>query len=77
MRDHNLTAIHDRIDEEHFQVHLNMKVIDALQRKVAELEAAVRELKYQLAGGDELWLNQPDRKPSCSSPGRSRKSKSS
>lgn len=77
LRAHNLAAIHDRIDEEHFQVHLNCCALDALQRKVAALEAAVRELRYALAGSDELRPNQENREPSCSSQGRSRKSKTS
>lgn len=77
LREHNLVSLHDRIDEEHFQVHLNTRALDVLQRKVAELEATVRALRYELAGGDERWLNQLDQKRSCSSRARSRKSKSS
>lgn len=73
LRDHNLAAIHDRIDEDHFQISLNLRVIDALQRKVAELEAAVRELRHALAGGDELWPNQQSPGQRSSSRDRSRK----
>ena len=48
MPNHNLLAIHDRIDEEHFEVRLHTQAIDALQRRVLELEAAVRELRGQM-----------------------------
>jgi hypothetical protein len=45
MRDHNLAAIHDRIDEEHFEVRMHDQAISALQERVNLLEAAVRELR--------------------------------
>jgi hypothetical protein len=45
MRDHNLAAIHDRIDEEHFENHMHDQAIKALQDRVNLLEAAVRELR--------------------------------
>jgi len=45
MANHNIAAIHDRIDEEHFEMRLHASAIAALQRRVNELEAAVRELR--------------------------------
>jgi hypothetical protein len=45
MKDYNLAAIHDRIDEEHFEVHLHEQAIKALQERVNQLEATVRELR--------------------------------
>lgn len=48
----HIAAIHDRIDEEHFEMRLHASAIQALQRKVSLLEAAVRELR-RVAYGDE------------------------
>lgn len=52
MAHHSILAIHDRIDEEHFELHLHRAAIDALQRRVNLLEAAVRDLR-RLALDDE------------------------
>lgn len=52
MSDRNLLAIHDRIDEEHFQVHLHSSAIESLQRKVAQLEAAVGDLRELIFNGE-------------------------
>ncbi len=51
MSSRNIAAIHDRIDEEHFEVRLHASAIDALQRRVIILEAAVRELRTEAFGG--------------------------
>ena len=45
MKDYNLAAIHDRIDEEHFEVRMHDQAIKALQDRVNLLEAAVREFR--------------------------------
>lgn len=50
MASHNIAALHDRIDEEHFELRLHASAITALQRKVDELEAAVRELRVEAFG---------------------------
>ena len=50
MSSHNIAAIHDRIDEEHFEVRLHASAIDALQRRVVILEAAVAELRTEAFG---------------------------
>jgi hypothetical protein len=41
----HIAALHDRIDEEHFEMRLHASAIAALQTRVLELEAAVRELR--------------------------------
>jgi hypothetical protein len=51
MSSRNIAAIHDRIDEEHFELRLHASAIDALQQRVLELEAAVRELRVEAFGG--------------------------
>lgn len=43
--DRNILAIHDRIDEEHFEVRLLSQAVRALQERVMLLEAEVRELR--------------------------------
>lgn len=48
----HIAALHDRIDEEHFEMRLHASAIQALQRRVNLLEAAVRELR-RLAFDDE------------------------
>jgi hypothetical protein len=50
MSSRNIAAIHDRIDEEHFELRLHASAIDALQRRVVLLEAAVRELRLEAFG---------------------------
>ena len=50
MASHSIAAIHDRIDEEHFELRLHASAIDALQRRVLILEAAVRELRFDAFG---------------------------
>ena len=47
MAHHSIAAIHDRIDEEHFEMRLHASAIAALQQRVCELEAAVRELRAE------------------------------
>ena len=47
MSSHNIAALHDRIDEEHFEVSLHASAINALQQRVIVLEAAVRELRLE------------------------------
>jgi hypothetical protein len=53
MSSRNIAALHDRIDEEHFEVRLHASAIEALQRRVIVLEAAVRELR------EEAWAYRP------------------
>lgn len=48
----HISALHDRIDEEHFEMRLHASAIAALQRRVNQLEAAVRELR-RLAFDDD------------------------
>lgn len=48
MPDRTLLAIHDRIDDEHFEVHLLKGAVAALQRTVHALEAQVRELQHEV-----------------------------
>ena len=43
--DRNTLALHDRIDEEHFELHLLKGAVRALQERVLLLEAEVRELR--------------------------------
>jgi len=50
MSSRNIAAIHDRIDEEHLELRLHASAIDALQRRVIILEAAVRELRAEAFG---------------------------
>jgi len=50
MSSHNIAALHDRIDEEHFEIRLCASAITALQRQVGELEAAIRELRTAAFG---------------------------
>jgi len=52
MPDRNILALHDRIDEEHFEVHLLKQAVRALQESVSLLESEVREL-HRLAFDDE------------------------
>lgn len=50
MSSRNIAALHDRIDEEHFELRLHSSAITALQQRVLELEAAVRELRVASFG---------------------------
>lgn len=50
MASHSIAAIHDRIDEEHFELRLHAGAIAALQQRVIILEAAVRELRVEAFG---------------------------
>jgi hypothetical protein len=45
MVDRNILAIHDRIDEEHFEVHLLKSTVRALLQRVIILESQIRELR--------------------------------
>jgi hypothetical protein len=47
MVDRNLLALHDRIDEEHFEVHLLKQAVRSLQERVILLESEVRELRRE------------------------------
>jgi hypothetical protein len=51
MSSRNIAALHDRIDEEHFELRLHASAITALQQRVLELEAAVRDLRVEDFGG--------------------------
>ena len=50
MSSRNIAAIHDRIDDEHFELRLHSNAISALQRRVVLLETAVRELRLETFG---------------------------
>jgi len=66
MSSRNIAAIHDRIDEEHFELRLHASAIDALQRRVNVLEAAVSELRTEAFGvqaGVLLQRNTPAEVP--------------
>jgi predicted RNase H-like nuclease (RuvC/YqgF family) len=54
MKDYNLAAIHDRIDKEHFEVHMHEQAIQALQRRVNELERTVDHLRRAVFERDEI-----------------------
>lgn len=43
----HLSALPDRVDEEHFELRLHASAITALQQRICELEAAVRELRTE------------------------------
>ena len=47
MADRNILALHDRIDEEHFETHLLKQAVRALQERVILLESEVRELRRE------------------------------
>jgi hypothetical protein len=47
MVDRNILAIHDRIDEEHFEIRLLSQAVRTLQERVLLLEAEVRELRRE------------------------------
>jgi hypothetical protein len=47
MVDRNILAIHDRIDEEHFEVRLLSQAVRTLQERVLLLETEVRELRRE------------------------------
>ena len=47
MADRNILALHDRIDEEHFETHLLKQAVRSLQERVNLLEAEVRELRRE------------------------------
>jgi hypothetical protein len=51
--DKNILAIHDRIDEEHFEVRLLSQAVRALQEKVSLLQAEVRELRRENLAEEE------------------------
>lgn len=66
MASHNIAAIHDRIDEEHFELRLHASAIAALQQRVIVLEAAVRELRVAEFGDQAdhvLRRNPPSQVP--------------
>ena len=58
----HISALHDRIDEEHFELRLHAGAITALQQRVIVLEAAVRELRLEAFGGEagHLLQRNPD-----------------
>lgn len=51
--DRNILAIHDRLDEEHFDLHLLKSAVRALQERVMLLEAEVRELRREARAEEE------------------------
>jgi len=58
MSSRNIAAIHDRIDEEHFELRLHASALEALQRRVVLLETAVSELRLDAFGA----VNEADRR---------------
>ena len=50
MSSRNIAAIHDRIDEEHFELRLHDSAIRALQERVNLLEAAVSQFRQEWFG---------------------------
>ena len=69
--DRNILALHDRIDEEHFEVHLLKQAVRALQERVILLESEVRELR-RLAFDVEDQRSAEDRGLADALPRRSR-----
>jgi len=64
MVDRNILALHDRIDEEHFDLHLLKGAVRALQERVVLLEGEVRQLRRdQLEREDcrELRSDHPEK----------------
>jgi len=47
MVDGNILALHDRIDEEHFDLHLLKGAVRALQERVVLLEGEIRTLRRE------------------------------
>ena len=47
MSDRNILAIHDRIDEEHFELHMLTAAVRSLQQRVIILESEIRELRRE------------------------------
>ena len=60
MSSRNIAALHDRIDEEHFELRLHANAVAALQQRVIVLEAAVRELRVEAFGAQVGHLLQRD-----------------
>jgi len=64
MVDRNILSLHDRIDEEHFDLHLLKSAVRALQERVILLESQVRELQREALDrpdSGELRRNNPER----------------
>jgi hypothetical protein len=53
MSDHNILAIHDRIDEEHFELGLLKHAVRSLQQRVIILESEVRELRREALSAED------------------------
>jgi hypothetical protein len=47
MVDRNILSLHDRIDEEHFEVHMLKAAVRSLQQRVIILESEIRELRRE------------------------------
>jgi hypothetical protein len=45
--DRNILSLHDRIDEEHFELHLLKAAVRSLQQRVIVLESEIRELRRE------------------------------
>jgi Mg2+ and Co2+ transporter CorA len=54
MKSYNLAAIHDRIDEQQFEVRMQHHDVQSLQRRVAELERLVDQLRRAVFERDEV-----------------------
>ena len=53
MSDRNILAIHDRIDEEHFEIGLLKQAVRSLQQRVIILESEIRELRREELGRED------------------------
>lgn len=62
----HIAALHDRIDEEHFEMRLHARAIAALQQRVILLEAAVNELRIEAFGVEAGHVLQRDTSPEVS-----------
>ena len=47
MVDRNILAIHGRIDEEHFELHMLTAAVRSLQQRVIILESEIRALRRE------------------------------
>lgn len=47
MVDRNILSLHDRIDEEHFELHMLKAAVRSLQQRVIILEAELRALRRE------------------------------
>lgn len=53
MSDRNILAIHDRIDEEHFELHMLTAAVRSLQQRVIILESQIRALRREALADED------------------------